>query len=494
MFREPIHDRVVLRGVEQLEFLGEGMLEYARDSPLGGQRQSRATMTRVTDQCIRSTVAAWLAPFPGAALSAADSDRGCAVVSWARSGGMVLTGHSDGPPLTSLAAPYGAMEELCATFDRLTGVAEPTDPAIAISGRAALRGLSRAGRVSAGGATRLLRCADGWCAVTLGRDDDIEMVPAILGREVDNPWRGMVDEAASDGAHQLAEHIQQFGVAAGALASSPRGEVLPWMTSRIAEPGVGSGLAGLAVVDLSSLWAGPLCARLLGRAGATVIKVESARRPDGARSGNRHFFDWLHGGHHSVAVDFTSAEGRSALADLIEMADVVIEASRPRALRNLGLAVEQLVHKRGRIWVSITGYGRARPEWVAFGDDAAVAGGLVGWSGGEPVFCADAVADPLTGFCAAVAVAASARGGGGHLIDLSMRDVSAAFSRVTLPNHGEHHVRRATGGWQVGCPATGERQTVLPPRPPGPATPAAALGSDTVRVLRAVRAGGSLVG
>ena len=145
------------------------------------------------------------------------------------------------------------------------------------------------------------------------------------------------------------------------------------------------GLAGAVVADLSSMWAGPLCARLLGLAGAEVIKVESPARPDGARPGNREFFDWLHAGHRSLSVDFGTGAGRAALAALLEVADVVIEASRPRALAALGLAPDMIRHPPGQVWLSITGYGRAVPERVAFGDDAAVAGGLVGWTRGRVI-------------------------------------------------------------------------------------------------------------
>ena len=60
----------------------------------------------------------------------------------------------------------------------------------------------------------------------------------------------------------------------------------------------------------------------------------------------------------------------------------MIETSRPRALAALGLAPEMIPHRHGQVWLSITGYGRAAPERVAFGDDAAVAGGLVGWARG----------------------------------------------------------------------------------------------------------------
>jgi len=250
------------------------------------------------------------------------------------------------------------------------------------------------------------------------------------------------------------------------------------------------------VVDLSSMWAGPLCARLLGLGGAQVIKVESTGRPDGARAGDRRFFDWLHAGHRSVVVDFRSASGRAALAALLAIADVVIEASRPRALAALGLAPGTIPHRDGQVWLSITGYGRAAADLVAFGDDAAVAGGLVGWTraddgvlggalGGaaEPVFCADAIADPLTGVCGALAVARSVAAGGGELIDLSMRAVAAAFAAAPAVDHGPHEVR-ADG--IVSCARLGREQAVLPPArpvPAGPARRAAEPGADTGAVL-----------
>jgi crotonobetainyl-CoA:carnitine CoA-transferase CaiB-like acyl-CoA transferase len=112
----------------------------------------------------------------------------------------------------------------------------------------------------------------------------------------------------------------------------------------------------------------------------------------------------------------------------VSQADVVIEASRPRALEQLGCSPESVDGRPGRVWLSVTGYGRPEPEreWVAFGDDAAVAGGLVAWDDhGEPVFCADAVADPVSGLFGALAVLESLRAGGGQLIDLAMSGCAA---------------------------------------------------------------------
>ena len=143
----------------------------------------------------------------------------------------------------------------------------------------------------------------------------------------------------------------------------------------------------MVVVDLSALWAGPLCGDLLARAGATVVKVESTQRPDGARRGPREFFDLLNGHKRSVALDLQSHDGVRVLHDLVRRADVVIEASRPRALAQLGVDGPDLVRAGGpRVWVSITGYGRSgdAANRVAFGDDAAAAGGLVVWRDGRP--------------------------------------------------------------------------------------------------------------
>jgi hypothetical protein len=426
---------------------------------------------------------------------------------------MALTGPADGAPAVSPAAGFGLLGQVVgqlAEATRASGLEVRADPAELLAGRAALAGFSRRGRVSAGGSARLLRAVDGWCAVSLSRADDAAAVPAILGLlgleegtdGTSTVWELLETAAAGTNATALAGAAQTLGVPAAALPSSPpapgpepgpgpgSGPGLAGRVTRVANRRTGARLAGAVVVDLSSMWAGPLCARLLGLAGAQVIKVESADRPDGARGGDPRFFDWLHAGHRSVVVDFRSASGRAALAALLETADVVIEASRPRALAALGLAPETVPHPDGRIWLSITGYGRtgADRDRVAFGDDAAVAGGLVGWVGGspagaEPVFCADAIADPLTGVAGALAVARSVGAGGGELIDLSMRAVAAAFAAAPEAGHGPHEVRADGPCTTVRCAWLGAEQAVLPPAGPVPGGRAAGLGTDTDTVL-----------
>jgi crotonobetainyl-CoA:carnitine CoA-transferase CaiB-like acyl-CoA transferase len=114
------------------------------------------------------------------------------------------------------------------------------------------------------------------------------------------------------------------------------------------------------------------------------------------------------------------------------------------------------------VWVSITGYGRA-DDRVAFGDDAAAAGGLVVWHEDSPMFCADAVADPLTGMTAAAACLEALAGGGRWLLDVSMAGVCAALAGPTLP--ASRHI------------------PVQPPQARPVMRPAPEFGADTAEVL-----------
>jgi CoA transferase family III len=301
------------------------------------------------------------------------------------------------------------------------------DAATTLAGRAAIMNLGPPGRISAGGATRLLPTADGWCAVALPRDDDIAALPALM--EVDavngDPWEALSRWAATCSSDDVIARTQLLDIAAAALGEASAG--VP--TVRPCGAGLGPRRAdGLLVVDMSSLWAGPLCGQLLARAGAVVVKVESPGRPDGTRRGEPAFFDWMNAGKLSYAVDFDV--GADALRRLLNVADIVIEGSRRTALRRRRLGADDLSGQPGRIWLRINGY-RDQPDRPAFGDDAAVAGGLVDADDGGPVFCGDAIADPLSGLEAARAVGESLRRGGGEVIDVSMAQVAARYAALT---------------------------------------------------------------
>lgn len=376
-----------------------------------------------------------------AVTSAADPSSLCGeVTAWAASGAMALTGRPDGPPVGPPAGLVASVGELWGRFldgvTRLGGSPVVLDPLALLGERAAIAGLVRGGQVSCGGATRLLRATDGWLAVTLARDDDWALLPAWLGLDEAVGWDEIAHAVAAWSAAVTVERGALLGLAVALLPTTPSGVAAVSRTPAAGEAVEPRPLTDVVVVDLSSLWAGPLCGSLLADAGATVLKVESTSRPDGARLGPPAFFDLLNAGKRSVAVDLATSTGVTVLRQLIDQADVVIESSRPRALEQLGIdAPAFLTAGRTSAWVSITGHGRtgAGRNRVAFGDDAAVAGGLVCWSESQPCFCADAVADPLAGLTAATAVVEALAERGRWLLDVSMAGVAAEPAGPTLP-------------------------------------------------------------
>ncbi|WP_123024673.1 CoA transferase [Mycolicibacterium stellerae] len=330
-----------------------------------------------------------------------------------------------------------------------------------LTGRAGLLRLAPAGRISAGGSTRLLATRDGWCAVTLSRADDIEAVPALLelAEQPTDVWAALAAAAAVRAADEFVARARMLDLPAAVLGevdSTPTRFVPTWHCAARAVP-------ELLVADLSSMWAGPLCGRLLAAAGATVVKVEGRGRPDGTRQGDPRFFDWMNAAKLSYAIDFRDDDLRPLLA----AADVVIEGSRPAALIRRGLGPDQVRGRDGRIWLRITGYGTEgeRADRVAFGDDAAVAGGLVG-DGVE--FIGDAIADPLTGLAATRAVLDSLGRGGGEIVETALAGVAADYAAL---------------------PLTDGSKSAEPPRiPDPPQVHAPELGADNRRVRELIEA------
>ena len=355
---------------------------------------------------------------------------------WAISGLEDLTGHAGEAVLPKrdflarLDELSGRVEELGERF----GVALGLDHSV-FMGRAAILGLTRRGQTSCNGTCRLIESGDGWLAVNLARPEDVDLVPAWLCRKGDDPWKAIGKTARRCSTADLIERAAMLGMPVAAIPFSRhpgegRDTDLSSQKRRLSrlDPGLrqDDGLEGgrrPVVVDLSSLWAGPLCGHLLTRIGCRVIKVESTTRPDGARFGPATFFEELHNGQEFVTVDFATPD---RLRDLILSADVVIEGSRPRALRQLGIDRDEVMSQRPSMtWVSITAHGRDDAR-VGFGDDAAAAAGLLAWDrAGRPVFVGDAIADPIAGLTAAEGAMASLLEGGGHTIDVSLSGAAA---------------------------------------------------------------------
>jgi CoA-transferase family III len=393
-----------------------------------------------------------------------------AASAWARSGVMALCGWPEGPPLLPPLGLPAHLDGISAEIARLTeqrGRRVTLSWASLMAGRAALLSLRRGGRNSANGTCRLLPSADGWVALNLARPDDVDLVPALTGLDRPDPWEAVAAAAAAETKAGFVDRSRLLGLPAAALPEPQWGAGPDPVPDGVLEaarcPAQARGETGSwTVVDFSSLWAGPIVARILAAAGATVIKVEGASRPDGARA-IPSFYRWLHDpGEKSVTVDLGTGPGRQRAGDLIDAADVVIEGSRPRALEQLGLGPYDRPGPAGQVWLSLTGHGREGPgrDWVAFGDDAAIAGGLALWDGeqprGRPVFFGDAVADPLSGLVGALAVLRARDAGGGQLIDLAMSRVAAAMSTAgraervaTDPPDAAIVERWGAGAWRI---------------------------------------------
>jgi crotonobetainyl-CoA:carnitine CoA-transferase CaiB-like acyl-CoA transferase len=290
-------------------------------------------------------------------------------------------------------------------------------------------------RTSCNRACRLLRAGDGWMALNLARPEDRELVAAWLGRNApaDDPWAAVEAHVGDFACAELVERAALLGLPAAAV-----GEV---KHDVLAAPLLSLGRRERRdrtprVLDLSALWAGPMCGAILAAMGWTVSKVESAERPDPTRDATPEFARRLNGRKMHLSFDFGLAQGRARLRDLVAGADVLITGARPRAFAGLGLEPDAVFDANpGLVWVAVTGYGwtGAGAGRVAFGDDAAAAGGLVGWDDGAPHFLGDALADPVTGMAAAAGALRGLDQGGGVLVDVALaRSAAGAASHLGL--------------------------------------------------------------
>jgi hypothetical protein len=331
--------------------------------------------------------------------------------------------HGNTFPSGVVAAAQGCWECLHAMHPKYFPAQHPA--ASLLTERAALRARASASTDSYGGQCHWFQARDGWLALSLVRHSDLELLPALTL----TPEQSLEDLAAAISKASLRELVARGRTLGLGIASLGDHSTLPWL-SRIRFNSPHEPRKAPTVVDFSGLWAGPLAASLIGRLGGRVIKVESVARPDGARLGPEAFYRWMNASKMSLAINFKDPGDRQLLDALLAEADIVIEASRPRALAQLGISATEFLSARpGKLWCSITGYGHAEPnaQWIAFGDDAAVAGGLVAWSEADqrPLFFGDAIADPLTGLHAAVAITGRWAAGGGELLDIRLAGVAA---------------------------------------------------------------------
>lgn len=237
-------------------------------------------------------------------------------------------------------------------------------------------------------------------------------------------------------------------------------------------------LAGIRVLDLTMMWAGPYATRVLAEMGAEILKIESPGAWDNIRTliplegvaepwNASWYFNDYNRDKKSVTLDLAQARGRELFLELVAQADVVIENYRASVMDNLGLGYETLRAARADIiMISMAGFGKfgAERDHVGFGPIIEQMSGLASLSGygddGVPYKTGVSYGDPVAGKAAAAAVAMGLikrrKTGLGVHVDLGQREtmstlIGEAFVAASLrgeeaPQHGNRDSRFAPQG------------------------------------------------
>lgn len=204
-------------------------------------------------------------------------------------------------------------------------------------------------------------------------------------------------------------------------------------------------LSGVRVLDLSRVFAGPLCGQVLADFGAEVIKVEHPARGDdtrdwGLRVGKTEttYYNSMNRNKRSITVDLKHPQGRQIIHELLPHCDVVIHNFKAGSPERLGLGYEQLKALRpDLIYCAIAGYDSSGPEARRPGYDLVIQGeaglmALNGMAGMPPLKFGVAVVDMMTGMSAAQAVLAALlrrqRTGRGQLVEMALYDCGLSVS------------------------------------------------------------------
>ena len=219
-------------------------------------------------------------------------------------------------------------------------------------------------------------------------------------------------------------------------------------------------LAGVRVLDLTRVLAGPWCTQVLADLGADVVKVERPgsgddtrgwgppflRDADGHDTAESAYYLCANRNKRSLTVDIATGQGQAVIRWLASQSDVLVENFKVGDMARHGLDAATLRAANPRlVYCSITGFGQDGPYAQRAGYDFAIQGlgGLMGVTGaadGEPQKVGVAVADLFTGMYATVAILAALRHrdatGEGQVVDMALLDAQVAM----LANLGSHHL------------------------------------------------------
>jgi formyl-CoA transferase len=222
-------------------------------------------------------------------------------------------------------------------------------------------------------------------------------------------------------------------------------------------------LAGLKVIEMGQLIAGPFAGKTLGDFGADVIKIEAPGSGDPLRNwrmvqdGTSVWWQVQSRNKRSIALDLRSAEGQDIARRLIAQADVLIENFRPGTLEGWGMSYEELSRANpGLIMLRISGYGQTGPyrDLPGFGAIGEAMGGLrhlTGEPGRVPVRCGISIGDTLAALHGTIGVLTAlhhrqAHGGRGQVIDIALHEAVFNVMESLIPEYSAFGAVRGPAG------------------------------------------------
>ncbi|MFF3667965.1 CaiB/BaiF CoA transferase family protein [Microtetraspora malaysiensis] len=187
-------------------------------------------------------------------------------------------------------------------------------------------------------------------------------------------------------------------------------------------------LSGVRVLDLATLFAGPMAAMLLGDYGADVIKVEHPAKPDPSRGHGPEGLWWKMLGRNKrvITLDLSTPDGQDLLAELARDADVVIENFRPGTLERWNLGYDRLsAANPGLVLARVTGFGQFGPyaRRPGFGTLAEAMSGFAAMTGepdGPPTLPPFGLADGICALATAFSIMTALKSGRGQVVDMSI--------------------------------------------------------------------------
>ncbi|MCU4118634.1 CaiB/BaiF CoA transferase family protein [Variovorax sp. N23] len=222
-------------------------------------------------------------------------------------------------------------------------------------------------------------------------------------------------------------------------------------------------LAGVRIIEMGQLIAGPFCGKTLGEFGADVIKIEAPGSGDPLRNwrllqdGTSVWWQVQSRNKRSIALDLRSAEGQEIARTLIAEADVLIENFRPGTLEGWGLGWDELRQRNpGLVMLRISGYGQTGPyrDLPGFGAIGEAMGGLrhlTGEPGRVPVRVGVSIGDTLAALHGAIGVLAAlyhrkVNGGQGQVIDVALHEAVFNVMESLIPEYSAFGAVRDAAG------------------------------------------------